>query len=238
MKTIGLIGGLSPQSTAEYYTAINDGVRQRLGGLNGADMLVASVNQEEVTSLREQGRWDRVGEILTDRAKRLEGAGAGCILIACNSVHHVADALESEINIPFLHIAECTAMPIQRAGLQKVGLLGTRYTMEMDFYHARLGRFGVEALVPGGEDRETVNTIIFGELCKGIVRPESKQAYIDISKKLLADGAQGLILGCTEIGMLIGQDDFEAPVFDSTRLHVEAVLEFALGNLKTEGEAA
>lgn len=242
MKTIGLIGGLSPQSTAQYYLALCDGVRERFGGLNAPEILISSVNQEEILSLRNQNRWAEVGDILAARARALEAAGTDFVLIACNSVHHVADTVEKALNVPFLHIADATAHAISRAGLETVGLLGTRFTMEMDFYHDRLARYGIAAILPEKQDRAAINRIIFEELCKGQVRPDSRDTYIRVARDMETQGAQGLILGCTEIGMLIGQKDFAGdcsfPVFDTTLLHIAAALDLALRGETRRGAAA
>ncbi len=233
MRTIGLIGGLSPQSTAHYYEWLNQGVRERLGGLNGASMLIASVNQQEITDLREEGRWPEVADILCDKAVKLEEAGADFVMISCNSVHHVAEKVEKSVRIPFLHIADPPAQAMRRKGITCAGLLGTKYTMKMEFYRSRLKRYGIEALIPDEEGCDRINRIIFDELCKGIVKPESKQAYLEIAATLFSQGAKGLILGCTEIDMIIDQSDFEQPVFDSTKLHIEKALAYALGDTNT-----
>jgi aspartate racemase len=238
MRTIGLIGGLSPQSTAHYYEWINDGVRERLGGLNGASMIIASVNQQEITDLREEGNWPQVADILSEKALTLENAGADFVMIACNSVHHVAEKIEHALAIPFLHIADPTAEAMKKQGITCAGLLGTKYTMKMEFYRNRLKRYGIETVIPDDENCSRINSIIFDELCKGVVKKESKQEYMDIAQSLFNNGAQGLILGCTEIDMIIDQRDFEQPVFDTTRLHIEKALAYALGDTDILATAA
>lgn len=229
MKTIGVIGGLSPQSTVTYYREICEGVRRVRGGLSGPPLLIASVNQQEILELREAGRWDRVGEILSDAARGLERAGAGCVLIACNSVHKVAEMVEKSISVPFLHIVDATAAGILAKGANRIGLLGTRYSMEMGFYQERLRRFGIEAIIPEKPVRDEIHRIIFEELCIGSIRPESKKFFLEAAWALSDAGAGGLVLGCTEIDLLIGQADFPFPVFDSTALHIERATAFVLG---------
>ena len=238
MRTIGLIGGLSPQSTAHYYEWINDGVRERLGGLNGASMIIASVNQQEITDLREESRWPEVAEILSGKARLLENAGADFVMIACNSVHHVAEKVEQALAIPFLHIADPTAAAMKKQGITCAGLLGTKYTMKMEFYRSRLKKYGIETVVPDDEGCSHINSIIFGELCKGIVTDESRKDFIKIARSLFDKGAQGLILGCTEIDMIIDQKDFEQPVFDTTRLHIAKALAYSLGDTDILATAA
>lgn len=228
MKTIGMIGGLSPQSTITYYREICEGVRRVRGGLSGPPLLIASVNQQEILDLREAGRWDRVGEILSGAAQGLERAGAACVLIACNSVHRVAETVEKSISAPFLHIVDATAAGILANNVSRVGLLGTRYSMEMGFYQERLRRFGIEAIVPEKPVRDEIHRIIFEELCIGAIRPESKKFFLEAAWELSDAGAGGLVLGCTEIDLIIGQEDFPFPVFDSTALHIERATAFVL----------
>lgn len=228
MKTIGVIGGLSPQSTITYYREICEGVRRVRGGLSGPPLLIASVNQQEILELREAGRWDRVGEILSDAARGLERAGSSCVMIACNSVHKVADVVEKSISVPFLHIVDATAAGALAKGVRKVGLLGTRYSMEMGFYQERLQRFGVEAIVPEKPVRDEIHRIIFEELCIGQIRPDSKKFFLEAAWGLFDAGAEGLVLGCTEIDLIIGPQDFSLPVFDSTALHIARATAFIL----------
>lgn len=228
MKTIGVIGGLSPQSTITYYREICEGVRRARGGLSGPPLLVASVDQQEILELREAGRWERVGEILSEAAQALERGGAECVLIACNSVHKVAETVEKSISVPFLHIVDATAAGILAKGVGRIGLLGTRYSMEMGFYQERLRRFGIEAIVPEKPVRDEIHRIIFEELCIGLIRPESKKFFLEAAWELSDAGAGGLVLGCTEIDLIIGPEDFPFPVFDSTALHIERATAFVL----------
>lgn len=229
MKTIGIIGGLSHESTITYYRALNEGARKRRGGHHTAKILISSVDFGAFTDLKENGDWDTQGRLLAAEAQALERAGADFIILATNTMHKVAPVIESAISIPFLHLADATASRISGAGLKTVLLLGTRYTMEMDFYKDRLTRQGITAMIPDAEGRSAVNGIIYDELCHGLIRPESKDKYSDIIRKAFHDGAEGVILGCTEIAMLIGQDDSPVPVFDTARIHVEEALKFALG---------
>lgn len=228
MQTLGLIGGLSPQSTLTYYREICEGVRLAKGGLTGPPLLISSVNQQEMVELRQAGQWDRVGDMLAAQARTLEGAGAGCVLIACNSVHKVADRVESALTVPFLHIVDATAAGIAATGVRAVGLLGTLYSMEMGFYQQRLERFNIATLVPPKPVRDAIHKIIFEELCIGAVRPSSKALFLEAAHDLAAAGAQGLVLGCTEIDLIVRPDDLPFPVFDSTALHIARAVRFIL----------
>jgi aspartate racemase len=229
MKTIGLLGGMSWESTVPYYQAINRTVAEQLGGLHSAKVLLYSVDFAEVEALQHAGRWDEAGALLADAAARLEGAGADLLVICTNTMHKVAPAIEARVRIPLLHIADPTARAIRATGHTKVGLLGTRFTMEQDFYKARLaGQHGLDVLVPPEESRETVHRIIYDELCLGVIREESRRAYQRIAAELLEAGAQCVILGCTEIGLLLKDGDVPAPLFDTTALHARAAALAAL----------
>lgn len=229
MKTIGLIGGMSWESSAEYYRLINELVKQKLGGLHSAKCLMHSVDFAEIETLQHEARWDEAGSLLAEAAKNLQGGGADFIVLCTNTMHKVADAIQASVSIPFLHIADATAQKIQAAGIRKIGLLGTRFTMEQSFYKGRLEqKYGLDARVPNAQDRAVIHRIIYEELVLGKIEPRSKQQYASIIQQLAADGAQGVILGCTEIGLLIHQEDSRVPLFDTTRIHAEAAVEFAL----------
>lgn len=228
MKTIGLIGGMSWESTVTYYQLINEAVKKSLGGLHSAKILLYSVDFQEIEECQTRGEWDRSARILGDAAKCLEGAGADCIVICTNTMHKVAPQIKERISIPVLHIAEATAQALIGAGISRVLLLGTRYTMQQDFYKEKLVERGIEVLVPGEADMEIVNRIIFEELCLGVISAESKQEYLRIIEAQRARGAQGVILGCTEIGLLISQADTDLPVFDTTQIHAAAAAQWAV----------
>lgn len=225
MTTIGLIGGMSWESTAVYYRLLNEGVRERVGGLHSADILLHSLDFAPIAEMQAAGDWASAGAALAESARRLERAGARCILLATNTMHKVADAITAATNVPFLHLADVTAKAVRKAGGSRPLLLATRFTMEQEFYRGRLAAFGVEAMVPEPEERAEVHRIIYEELCRGVVLPASKERYREIIRGATARGADGVILGCTEIGLLIGQQDAAVPVFDTTALHVEAALE-------------
>jgi aspartate racemase len=230
MKTIGLIGGMSWESSLEYYRIINEQVKSRCGELHSARSLMYSVDFAEIETLQQQGRWDAAATILADAARRLERGGADLLVLCTNTMHKVADAIANAVHIPLLHIADPTAAAIRAAGLGTVGLLGTRFTMEQAFYKGRLAeQHGLNVLVPEQHDRETVHRIIYDELCLGMIKPEAKAAYIHVMERLQAVGAEGIILGCTEIGLLIKTEDSRLPLFDTTRLHAEAAVAYALG---------
>ncbi len=230
MKTIGLIGGMSWESSAHYYRLLNEAVRARLGGLHSARCLLASVDFAEIEPLQRAGRWDEAGALLNQAALGLERAGAELLVICANTMHKVADRTMRGVRIPLLHVADVTAERVLAAGLRRVALLGTRYTMEQEFYRRRLEeRFGLEVLVPGQADRDEVNRIIFEELCLGRIEPRSKARYVAIMEGLVAAGAEGVIAGCTEITMLVQQPDVSVPLFDTTELHALAAVERALG---------
>lgn len=230
MRRIGLLGGMSWESTAEYYRLLNEGVRERLGGLHSADLVLSSVDFAQVEQLQVQARWDEAGDLLAERAAGLERAGADLVLICTNTMHKVADRVQAAIGIPLLHLADATARATERAGLGTVGLLGTAFTMEQEFYRGRLATHGLTVLVPDAAQREVVHRVIYDELCQGEIREESRTAYRGIMADLVARGAQGIILGCTEIELLVGADDATVPLLATTQLHVEAALEFALAD--------
>ena len=229
MKTIGLIGGMSWESTANYYRDINERVKQRLGGLHSARILLYSVDFQEIERLQHQGRWDEAGEQLGDIARRLEGAGADVVALCTNTMHKVAPAIEAALRVPFLHIADPTAQAVKQAGIGRIGLLGTRFTMEEDFYRGRLvQRHGLDVIVPDPAERETIHRVIYDELCLGKVEERSRRAYRDIIAHLVERGAEGVILGCTEIAMLVSPADSPVPLFDTTQLHAVSAVDFAL----------
>ena len=229
MKTIGLIGGLSWESTAPYYRHLNEGVRERLGGLHSARIVLWSFDFAQVEALQAEGDWAAATRLMEDAARRLAGAGAELIVIASNTMHRMADEVEAAAGLPLIHIADATGLAVRAAGLRRPALLATRYTMEQDFYRGRLAaRHGVEAMVPDERGRELVHRIIYEELCVGIVRPQSKAAYLEEIERLRRQGADGVILGCTEVGLLLGPEDTDLPMFDTTRLHVEKALDVAL----------
>lgn len=229
MKTIGLIGGMSWESTAVYYRLLNEIVRARLGGLHSAELLLWSFDFHEVEACQAAERWDEATALMVEAAGRLERGGAELLLICTNTMHKMAADVQAAVSIPLLHIADATAVPIRRRGLKQVGLLATAYTMEQDFYRGRLAaEHGLEVLVPDAAGRRIVHDIIYDELCRGVVRPQSKARYQEVAAELVARGAEAIVLGCTEVGLLIGEDDVPAPVFDSTRLHAEAAVEMAL----------
>lgn len=227
MTTIGLIGGMSWESTAVYYRLLNEGVRARQGGLHSADVMLHSLDFSPIADMQAKGDWDAAGDVLADSARRLERAGAGCIVLCTNTMHKLADRITSATKVPFLHLADVTAKAIKRSASRRPLLLATRFTMEQRFYLGRLAAFGIEAVVPGEAERLEVHRIIYEELCQGRIEPGSKARYLAIIAEAAEQGADGVILGCTEIGLLISQADLELPVFDTTALHVEAALDFA-----------
>jgi aspartate racemase len=227
-RVIGMLGGMSWESTAEYYRLANELVRDRLGGLHSARVVLASVDFAEIEALQVAGEWDRAGEILAAEAARLEAAGAELLMLCTNTMHKVADRVQAAVSIPLLHLADTTAAAVRAAGLTEVGLLATAFTMEQDFYRDRLAGHGLRVLVPDAADRAEVHRIIYDELCRGVIREESRQTYREVIERLVTAGAQGVILGCTEIELLIGQADSPVPVFPTTRLHVEAAVDTAL----------
>lgn len=229
MKVIGLIGGMSWESTVPYYRQINEAVKARLGGLHSAKIVLYSVDFAEIERLQHRGEWEEAGAMLADAARALERAGADLVVLCTNTMHKVAPAIEAAATIPLLHIADPTAAAIRETGLSRVGLLGTRFTMEQDFYRGRLtGLHGIDVIIPGDDDRALVHRVIYEELCLGRVEDASRRAYRDVIRRLIERGAQGVILGCTEISMLVGAEDAAVPLFDTTGLHAAAAVEAAL----------
>lgn len=228
MKTIGIIGGMSWESTVTYYQIINETVKKELGGFHSAKILLYSVDFDEIEKYQASGDWEKSGEVLADVAARLEQAGADYIVIATNTMHKVIPQMKKRISIPIIHIAEATADKLKENGISTVGLLGTKYTMKQDFYKEKLIEAGLKVLIPNDEDVEKVNDVIYNELCLGNIRQESKEKYIEIINKMAAEGAQGVILGCTEIGLLIKQEDVDIPVFDTTLIHAEKAAMLAI----------
>ena len=229
MKTIGLIGGMSWESSIEYYRIINEITKSKLGGLHSAKSLMVSVDFAEIEKLQHEDRWDEAAQILVKCAQDLERGGADCIVLCTNTMHKLADQIIANVNIPFLHIADPTAEKIVAAGMKKIGLLGTRFTMEHDFYKGRLVRnFGLDVLVPNEADRNIVPHVIFEELVQGKIVDNSRREYKRIMKSLIAQGAQGIILGCTEIELLVKREDSSVTLFPTTRIHAVAAVEFAL----------
>jgi aspartate racemase len=229
MKTIGLIGGMSWESTIPYYRLINEHVKQRLGGLHSAKLILYSVDFDEIERLQRIGDWDSAGMVLADAARSLQSGGAELLALCTNTMHKVAPAIESAVTIPLLHIADATASAVKAAGCCRVGLLGTRFTMEQSFYVGRLtGQHGLAVVIPEAEDREAVHRIIYEELCLGKVLPASRDLYRQVMANLVLRGAQAVILGCTEISLLVGDDDCAVPLFDTTAIHARRAVDVAL----------
>jgi aspartate racemase len=229
MKTIGLIGGMSWQSSAQYYRLINEETTRRLGGHHNARSVMVTVNFSEVEQLQHSSEWDQLGEILAVAARSVERGGADVVVLCTNTMHKLADSITGAVSIPLLHIADATAAAILNAGHKRVGLLGTKFTMEEPFYASRIqDNFGIEVIVPPDDSRQLIHDVIYDELCRGIIRPESRERYQKIIGELAASGAESVILGCTEIGLLISGEDSPLPVHDSTTLHAMAAVEFAL----------
>lgn len=229
MKTIGLLGGMSWESTVVYYQKINEGIKKRLGGLHSAKVILNSVDFDPIEKLQHCGDWEGTGHILANAARSIEAGGADFLLICTNTMHKVADGVAGSVTIPLLHIADATAEVLLRANVQRVGLLGTAFTMEQAFYKGRLAdTYGLDVVVPDAPDRQRVHDIIYNELCMGIVKPSSKATYLGIVDKLAQMGAQGVILGCTEIGMLISQADTAVPLYDTTTIHAAKAVDQAL----------
>ncbi len=232
MKTIGLIGGLSWESSIEYYRIINEMVRQKLGGLHSADCLLYSFDFQEIETLQHQNNWPEATQRMVTAAQNLEKGGAAFVLICSNTMHKMAGEVEAAVSIPLLHIADATGEQIRAAGYQSVGLLATRFTMEEDFYRGRLvERFGLDVLVPPADERDQIHAIIYNELCQGIIKDESKRMYQQSIQNLAMRGAEAVILGCTEIGLLIKPQDSVLPTFDTTQIHAEAATTFALAGV-------
>lgn len=229
MKTIGMLGGMSWESSVSYYQALNQGVKHALGGLHSAKIVMNSVDFEEIEKLQHADDWEATAEILKQCAQSVEAAGADFLIICTNTMHIVAPEIEAAINIPVLHIADATAEKLVENGVSKVGLLGTGFTMEKDFYKGRLTeKFGIEVLVPDEEQRALVHKVIYDELCHGKINDESRKSYLAIINHLRDQGAQAVILGCTEIALLVAQDDTDVPLYDTTSIHAEQALSFAL----------
>ena len=229
MKTIGLIGGMSWESSLKYYSIINQQVKEKLGGLHSAKSLMYSLDFDLIEKLQQQEKWEELISIMIKAAQGLEKGGADFVLICTNTMHKMAEDVQDNINIPLLHIADTTAERIKEKDLKKIGLLGTNFTMEEDFYKGRLtNKHGLEIIVPKKEDRQIIHQIIYQELCLGQIKPSSKDQYIEIINKLVDSGAEAVILGCTEIPLLVQQEDVNIPLFDTTSIHAETAVEFAL----------
>lgn len=228
MKTIGLLGGMSWESTLTYYKVINETIKEHLGGLHSAKCILYSVDFEEIRQCQSSGDWQKSAEILKDAALALERAGADFVVICTNTMHKIIPDIQDQIGIPFIHIAEVTAEAIKQQKLNCVALLGTKYTMEQEFYKQVLIKHGIEVVIPEEKERQLIDDVIFGELCLGQIKPESKRAYLEIMERLQHAGAQGMILGCTEIGLLVTQEDIAVPVFDTALIHAQAVALAAL----------
>jgi len=228
VKTIGLIGGMSWEATALYYQLLNHAVQQRLGGLHSAKIAMISLDFEEPAGLAREGRWDDLALLLSDAARKLERAGAGVLMIGANTAHRVADAVAAAVSIPLVHICDCTAEVVRAKGLTRVALLGTRYTMEEDFFKDRLVKCGVSVVIPGPEDRERIHRIILDELVLGRVEDPSRKVCLDIVGQLVGEGAEGVVLGCTELPLLLKPDDCPVPLFDTTQIHALSVVGRAL----------
>ena len=228
MKTIGLIGGMSWESTVTYYRVINEEIKKRLGGFHSGKILLYSVDFEEIEKCQMSGEWEKSGEILADAAKRLEKAGADFIVICTNTMHKVFGQVQAAVKIPVFHIAETTAEIMKKDKITKTGLLGTKFTMEQDFYKSVLAENGIEAVVPDEDGRKTVNDVIYNELCMGQIKESSKKQFLEIIEKLRDQGAQAVILGCTEIGLLVEQKDVDIPVYDTALIHAEVAAEKSL----------
>ena len=229
MKTIGLIGGMSWESSIEYYRIINQSVREKLGGVHSAKCVMVSVDFAEIELLQHQGKWEETGEILIKAAISLEKSGADFIVLCTNTMHKVAGEIQAHVQLPLLHIADATAQRVIDSGIRKVVLLGTRFTMEEDFYKGRLvQKYDLDVLIPNPEERLIIHNVIYNELVVGRIQPQSKEQYLKIIARMVGEGAQGIILGCTEIGLLVKQSDCAVPVFDTTKIHAEAAVAFAL----------
>ena len=229
MKTIGLMGGMSWESSIEYYRIINETAKARLGGLHSAKSIMYSVDFAEIEVLQHQGKWAEAARVLIDAANKLENGGADFLVLCTNTMHKVAGEIQANVNIPLLHIADPTAQLIKAAGIQKIGLLGTRFTMEEEFYKGRLAeKYGLQVSVPNAQEREIIHRVIYDELVLGEIRQDSKEQYLRIIEQIVQQGAQGVILGCTEIELLVRQEDCQIPLFDTTRIHAESAVEYAL----------
>lgn len=231
VKTIGLIGGMSWESSLEYYRIINEAVKKRLGGLHSADCVMVSLDFADIEALQVSGDWVAAGVLLADAAHRLERAGADCVVICTNTMHQVADAVQQAVTIPLIHIADATAIVVRKAGITQIGLLGTAFTMERDFYKGRLeNTYNLDVVTPDAAGRALVHRVIYEELVLGTINPTSRAAYVEVIQSLIERGAQGVILGCTEIGLLIKPADSPLPTFDTTVIHAMAAVDFALSD--------
>ena len=229
MKTIGLIGGMSWESSIEYYRIINELTKAKLGGLHSAKSLMVSVDFAEIEVLQHEGRWEEASALMVESARSLERGGADFVVLCTNTMHKSAGEIQAGIRIPFLHIADATAQVVKKSGIQKIGLLGTRFTMEEDFYKGRLAQnFGLDVIIPDAHEREIVHRVIYDELVLGKIEIRSKEKYLEIIGQMVSAGAEGIILGCTEIGLLVHQEDSQVPLFDTTRIHAESAVEYAL----------
>ena len=228
MRVLGLLGGMSWESTVEYYRLANEETRARLGGLHSAPLLLWSADFAEIEELQVAGSWEEAGSRLASAARVLERAGADLLVLCTNTMHKVADTIEASVNIPLMHIVDSVAVAVSAAGMRRVGLLGTRFTMEEPFWAERMGGHGIEVLVPGPDDRHTVHRSIYQELCRGGFSEASRAKYVEIVERLAAEGAEGVVLGCTEIELLVRPDDTWVPVFPSTALHVRSAVDAAL----------
>lgn len=228
MKKLGLIGGISWVSTIDYYRLINKGINEKLGDLNFAECIIYSFNYQDIKNNNDSGAWDKTLQMLSDAALGMKGAGVEAIVLCANTMHKVADELEQKVQLPVIHIATVTADTIVAQGLTKVGLLGTKFTMEQPFFRDKLTDRGIDIVIPDDKDRDFIHYTIFEELGRNILKPETKDFYIDVINKLVVPGAQGIILGCTEIPLLIGSADVDIPLFDTTVIHSKAAVEFAL----------
>ena len=229
MKTIGLLGGMSWESSLEYYRIINETVKRKLGGLHSAKSLMFSFDFHEIEELQARGDWQGATEMMVSGARKLEAGGADFLIICTNTMHLMADEVASSVKIPLVHIADATGDRVAESGLKRVALLGTKFTMEQDFYKGRLAeKYGLDVITPDKHDRQKVHDIIYNELCLGEINDKSRKIYLEIIEKLANDGVEGVILGCTEIPLLVKQEDVELPLFDTTKIHAEAAVEFAL----------
>ena len=229
MKTIGLIGGMSWESSIEYYRIINELTKAKLGGLHSAKSLMVSVDFAEIEVLQHEGRWEEASALMVEAARSLERGGADFVVLCTNTMHKSAQEIQAGIRIPFLHIADATAQIVKKSGIQKIGLLGTRFTMEEDFYKGRLSQnFGLDVIIPNAQGCEIVHRVIYDELVLGKIEQRSKEKYLEIIGQMVSAGAEGIILGCTEIGLLVHQEDSQVPLFDTTRIHAESAVEYAL----------
>lgn len=229
MKTIGMLGGMSWESTLSYYRALNEGIKSQLGGFHSARICLVSVDFDELEQLQHRDAWDEIAAILSAAAQDVERGGAEFLLICTNTMHRVAPEIQRAVSIPLLHIADATALALQRDGLTRVGLLGTRFTMEQEFYKGRLSdTFGIEVLVPGAAERARIHEVIYHELCLGVIDDRARQDFLDIIQRLASSGAEAVILGCTEIAMLVQQRHTAIPLYDTTAIHAQAAVELAL----------